>query len=203
MKQNYATLAFTDMVKALQERYGSRTVYARLEQKKKVDGFTERETKFIQERDTCYLASIGQNGFPYVQHRGGLKGFLHVLDSQTLAFADYQGNGQYISVGNILTHPKVSLLVMDYARRTRLKLYATAEIVELTDRPDLLTQLTSADDRLISERMIVLHVEAFDWNCPQHITPRYSVDEINQVLQPLQEQIAHLEAQVALLRQKE
>lgn len=203
MKRNYATLAFTDIVKALQERYGSRKVYARLEQKTTVDGLTDREISFIRDRDTCYLASIGQNGFPYVQHRGGPKGFLHVLDSQTLAFADYQGNRQYISVGNILTHPKVSLILMDYARRTRLKLYATAEIVELTDRPDLLAQLTSADDQLISERMIVLHVEAFDWNCPQHITPRYSVDEINQVLLPLQEQIADLKAQVALLSQTE
>ncbi|QIP12062.1 pyridoxamine 5'-phosphate oxidase family protein [Spirosoma aureum] len=199
MATNYASLAFTDAIKALQERAGSRQVYARVEQQSTFNGLMQREINFIQERDSFYLASIGENGFPYIQHRGGPKGFLRVLDSQTIGFTDYRGNKQYISAGNILTHPQVSLILMDYARRTRLKIYAEAEIIELADRPDLLSQLDSTDSEHTSERMVLLHVRAYDWNCPQYITPRYTIDEINEVLVPLKEYIAQLEAKVEVL----
>jgi len=203
MAPNYASLAFTDVIKTLQERYGSRQIYDRVEKKTTVEGLQQREVDFIQERDSFYLASIGDNGFPYIQHRGGPKGFMHVIDAQTVGFVDYQGNKQYISVGNVLTHPQVSLILMDYARKTRLKIYARAEIVELTDRPDLLAQLDPADYRHTPERMIVLHVEAYDWNCPQHITPRYSIDEINDALAPLKDYISKLEAKVAVLTKEQ
>lgn len=144
MANNYASLAFTDAVKALQERYGSRSTYSRVEKQTRFNGLTDAETGFIADRDSFYMASIGENGFPYIQHRGGPKGFLHVIDPLTLGFVDFSGNKQYISVGNIQTHPQVSLILMDYARQARLKLYATAEIVELADRPELFEQLDPA-----------------------------------------------------------
>ncbi|OIN55451.1 pyridoxamine 5'-phosphate oxidase family protein [Arsenicibacter rosenii] len=199
MAPNYATLAFTDVIKTLQERYGSRQTYARLEQKKGVKELSDREIRFIEARDNLYLASIGENGFPYIQHRGGPKGFLHVIDAKTLGFVDYQGNKQYISAGNIMTRPEVSLILMDYARRSRLKLYARAEVIELEDHADLLAQLAPTDYPHTPERMLLLHVEAYDWNCPQHIHPRYTAEEINDAIVPLKAYIAELEAKVAEL----
>lgn len=200
MARNYASLAFTEPVKALQERYGSRATYARVEQHATFQGLTDSETGFIADRDSFYVASIGENGFPYIQHRGGPKGFLTVLDPVTLGFVDFRGNKQYISVGNVLTHPQVSLILVDYARQARLKIYAEAEVVELTDRPDLFARVTPADYEHKPERLILLHVQAYDWNCPQHITPRYTAEEINQALAPQRDYIAQLEAEIRQLR---
>lgn len=200
MARNYASLAFSDAAKALQERYGSRPAYARVEEKSRFHGLTESEAEFIADRDSFYLASMGENGFPYIQHRGGPKGFLVVIDPMTLGFVDFSGNRQYVSAGNILTHPKVSLFLMDYARQARLKLYATAELVELTDRPDLLARLDPVNYNHRPERMMLLHVEAFDWNCPQHITPRYTTDQINEALAPQRAYIAQLEAELRQLK---
>lgn len=200
MAQNYASLAFTEPVKAVQEHYGSRTTYARVEKQTSFDGLTDAETHFIASRDSFYMASIGENGFPYIQHRGGPKGFLKVIDALTLGFVDFSGNRQYISVGNLQTHPQVSLFLMDYPHQTRLKIYANAEVVELADQPDLFERLDPADYKHRPERMLLLHVEACDWNCPQHITPRYTTDEINAVLAPQREYITQLEAEVARLR---
>lgn len=202
MARNYASLAFTEPIKALQERYGSRQTYARVEKQTRFDGLTDDDMAFIADRDSFYLASFGENGFPYIQHRGGPKGFLHVIDPTTLGFVDFSGNKQYISVGNIQTHPQVSLILVDYPRQARLKIYATAEVVELTDRPDLLSQLDPADYKHKPERILLLHVEAVDWNCPQHITPRYTTDEISAALAPQREYIAKLEAEIAALREK-
>lgn len=198
--RNYASLAFTEPVKALQQQHGSRATYARVEKQTRFDGLTDSEIEFIANRDSFYIASMGENGFPYIQHRGGPKGFLHVIDPHTLGFVDFSGNKQYITVGNVQTHPQVSLILVDYARQTRLKLYATAEIVALTDRPDLLAQLDPAGYKHRPERMILLHVAAFDWNCPQHITPRYTANEINEVLAPQRAYIAQLEAEIRELR---
>jgi len=200
MAHNYASLAFTEPVKAMQERYGSRSTYARIEQQTRFDGLTDNEVKFIANRDSFYIASIGENGFPYIQHRGGPKGFMKAIDPLTLGFVDFSGNRQYISAGNLLTHPHVSLFLMDYPHQTRLKIYAKAEIIELADRPDLFEQLDPNGYKHRPERMMLLHVEAFDWNCPQHITPRYTTDEISAILAPKYEYIAQLEAEVARLR---
>ncbi|GAB3225255.1 pyridoxamine 5'-phosphate oxidase family protein [Spirosoma arcticum] len=200
MARNYASLAFTEPVKAVQEGFGSRSTYARVEQQTHFNGLTDNEIGFIAERDSFYMASIGENGFPYIQHRGGPTGFLKAVDSMTLGFVDFSGNRQYISVGNLLTHPQVSLFLMDYPHQTRLKIYANAELVELTDRPDLFERLDPTDYKHRPERMMLLHVEAYDWNCPQHITPRYTTDEINEALAPQRDYLAQLEAEVARLR---
>lgn len=179
--QNYASLAFTEPVKALQEKYRSRTVYERMEQSVENKGFSPQEIHFIEQRDSFYLATIGENGFPYIQHRGGPKGFLKVLDAFTLGFVDFSGNKQYISVGNLQTHPKVSLILMDYARRTRLKLYAEAEILSVSEHPELLKKLSTPHYKHTPERLFILHIKAFDWNCPQHITPRYTLEEFREM----------------------
>jgi uncharacterized protein len=178
MAKNFASLAFTDAVKALQEKNGSRSSYARMEQQTYVDGLTKNEIDFISQRDSFYMASIGENGFPYIQHRGGPKGFVKVLDEKRIGFIDFKGNMQYISVGNIETNKNVSLIMVDYPAKARLKIYAKAEIVELKDNPALYDSLDLKEYKFRPERMMVLHIEAYDWNCPQHITPRYTVEEI-------------------------
>jgi uncharacterized protein len=178
MAKNFASLAFTDAVKALQEKNGSRSSYARMEQQSYVGGLTENEIDFISQRDSFYMASIGENGFPYIQHRGGPKGFVKVLDEKRIGFIDFKGNMQYISVGNIETNKNVSLIMVDYPARARLKIYAKAGIVELKDNPELYDVLDLSDYKFRPERMMMLHIEAYDWNCPQHITPRFTVEEI-------------------------
>lgn len=178
MAKNFAEIAFTDAVKALQEKNGSRKSYARMEQQSYLDGLTENEMHFIMQRDSFYMASIGENGFPYIQHRGGPKGFVKVLDENRIGFIDFKGNMQFISAGNIATNNKVSLIMVDYPARARLKLYAKAEIVALKDNPGLYDVLDLGDYPFRPEQMMVLHIEAYDWNCPQHITPRYTVAEI-------------------------
>ncbi|WP_020604589.1 pyridoxamine 5'-phosphate oxidase family protein [Spirosoma spitsbergense] len=200
--QNYATLAFTDPVRKLQERFGSRSAYARQENYSFLDGLTDQEIRFIAERDSFYMASIGENGFPYIQHRGGPKGFVKVIDNDHIGFVDFVGNRQYISVGNILTHPKVSLIMVDYPRRARLKFYAEAAIVELIDQSDLFDLLDPADYPHRPERMMVLTVQAYDWNCPQHITPRYTAEDIAAAMLDRDEYVRSLETELARYRQK-
>jgi uncharacterized protein len=178
MAKNFASIAFTDAVKALQEKNGSRSSYARMERDTYADGLTENEIDFISQRDSFYMASIGENRFPYIQHRGGPKGFVKVLDEKRIGFVDFKGNMQYISVGNIETNKNVSLIMVDYPARARLKIYAKAAVVELKDNPGLYGLLGLKEYKFRPERMMVLHIEAYDWNCPQHITPRYTVEEI-------------------------
>jgi hypothetical protein len=180
MAKNFASIAFTEAVKALQEKNGSRASYARMEKMSYVDGLTENEMDFISQRDSFYMATIGENGFPYIQHRGGPKGFVKVLDAKRIGFIDFRGNMQYISVGNIATHNNVSIIMVDYPARARLKIYAKAEITELKDNPELFELLDLKDYSFRPERMMVLHIEAYDWNCPQHITPKYTVEEIQE-----------------------
>jgi uncharacterized protein len=198
--KNYASLAFTDPVKQLQQRYGSRSSYARMEQQRYQDGLTEQEAAFIADRDSFYLATIGANGYPYIQHRGGPRGFLKVIDKNRLGFVDFTGNKQYISVGNLTTHPQVSLILVDYPRRTRLKIYGRATVVELVDQPELFRELDPADYPHRPERMIVLEIDSYDWNCPQHITPRYTVEEIASALAEQTEYLRSLEAELARYR---
>lgn len=180
MPRNFASVAFTKEVKALQEKHGSRLSYERMAKCTFVDGLTESEVDFINRRDSFYMASIGENGFPYIQHRGGPKGFVKIIDANTLGFIDFTGNKQYITVGNLAARNKVALIMMEYLAKARLKIYAKAEVIELKDRPDLFKLLNLDDYSFKPERMMVLHVEAFDWNCPQHITPRYTAEEIEE-----------------------
>jgi predicted pyridoxine 5'-phosphate oxidase superfamily flavin-nucleotide-binding protein len=202
MAKNFAQIAFTDAVKKLQEKHGSRDSYERMEKFNVSDGLTEGETSFIENRDSFYLASIGANEFPYIQHRGGPKGFLKVLDSKRLGFIDFTGNKQYVSVGNMATNNKVSLIMIDYPTRTRLKIFAKAEVVELKDSPELYDLLNLENYKFRPERMMIFHIEAYDWNCPQHITPRYTVEEINEAFLPQKKYIESLELEIKNLKSK-
>jgi len=172
-----SNVAFTPAVKSIQERLGSRRSYARMEQgagwKRTV---TDDLAGFIAERDSFYLGTASADGQPYIQHRGGKRGFLKVLDERTLAFADFSGNRQYVSMGNLSENNRAFLFLMDYPNRRRVKIWGHAEFVE--NDPDVLASVVDADYDGRPERALVFHVEAWDVNCPQHITPRYTRDEI-------------------------
>ena len=202
MAKNFAEIAFTDSVKAQQEKYGSRRSYARMEAQERGTGLSFAEAEFISARDGFYLATVGACGFPYVQFRGGPQGFLKMIDAKTLAYADFRGNLQYISIGNLHRNDKAALILMDYANRQRLKIYARIEVVEAGDNPELIAQLQDTAYKAQVERAMILHVEAFDWNCPQHITPRYTIEEIRELNAPLYEHVAQLEAEIARLKTK-
>jgi predicted pyridoxine 5'-phosphate oxidase superfamily flavin-nucleotide-binding protein len=180
MARRYAELTFTDDVKARQEHQGVRETARRMEEAPVEDTrLSEREAGFIAQRDSFYMATVLQNGWPYLQHRGGPKGFLKVIDDQTLAFADFRGNLQYVSTGSVQRDDRVALFFMDYPNKQRLKLMAHAEVIDADDDPDLVAAVEDPDYRARIERVVVLKVEAFDWNCPQHITPRFTADEIH------------------------
>lgn len=202
MAKNFASLAFTDAVKEMQKKMGSRKSYARMERETYVDGLTENEIDFIVQRDSFYMASIGENVFPYIQHCGGPKGFVKVLDAKRIGFIDFKGNVQYISVGNIATNNNVALIMVDYPGRTRLKILAKAEIVELKNDDSLFEFLDLGEYKFRPERMMVLHIEAYDWNCPQHITPRYTVEDIEAAFAPQRNQIIALQNEVKELKAK-
>lgn len=202
MARNFAEIAFTESVKAQQEKYGSRKSYARMEAMARGTELSFAEADFIAERDSFYLATVSETGYPYVQFRGGPKGFLKVLDQRTLAYADFRGNLQYVSVGNLLTNDKAALILMDYANRRRLKIYARTEIVEAKDAPELIAQLQDPGYNAQIERAMLLRVEAFDWNCPQHITQRFTLEEIRELNAPLYEHVAKLEAEIERLKTK-
>ena len=199
---NYAKLAFTDPIKSIQEEEGNREAYERMEKMKLPEGLTFREMSFIQQRDSFYVASYGENGFPYIQHRGGPKGFLKVIDSETLAFLDFRGNKQYITTGNVQTHNKVSLILVDYPNRARLKLYAEAEVVSLNEKSELREMLELENYRYHPERIFVFKVKAFDWNCPQHITPRFTVEEIAKMAEEKDNYIESLKEEIKVLKEK-
>lgn len=202
MAKNFAEIAFTASVKEIQERLGSRANYARMERQTFVDGLTKKEIDFISQRDSFYMASIGENNFPYIQHRGGPKDFLKVLDSKRLGFIDFRGNMQYITVGNTVTNSNVSIILMDYPARTRLKILAKVLIVELKDSPELYRLLDLGEYKFRPEQMMVLNIEAYDWNCPQHITPRYTVEEITGVFDSQQRYTQKLEKEIKELKLK-
>jgi hypothetical protein len=199
---SYGSIAFSEASKRFQEKAGSRLSYARMENQDSFNGLTENEIEFISQRDGFYLSTLGENGFPYIQYRGGPKGFLKVLDKDRLGFVDFQGNRQFISTGNIITNPKASLFLMDYAAKARLKIFAEVELVELKDNPKLFDQLNLTDYKFRPERMMVLHVQAFNWNCPQHITPRYTLEEIQEAFESQQNQMAKMEEEIKFLKAK-
>jgi predicted pyridoxine 5'-phosphate oxidase superfamily flavin-nucleotide-binding protein len=202
MAKNFAEIAFSEAVKELQEKHGSRKGYERMEKFNVVDGLSENEKRFIEDRDSFYLASIGVKNFPYIQHRGGPKGFVKVIDKHTIGFIDFTGNKQYISVGNVATNNNVALIMMDYPARARLKIFARTEIIELKDNPELLDSFDLGEYQYRPERIMLFHIEAYDWNCPQHITPRFTVGEIEKALKPQLEKITQLEEENQLLKQK-
>ena len=179
MAKHFMEFAFTDSVRKVQEQNGTRAAYQKMESKSEFrNRLTWQEKGYIKNRDGFYMSSVGENGWPYMQFRGGPKGFLKALDDNTLAYADFRGNGQYISTGNLNATKKTVLFFMDYARQQRLKVWAEAEVLLAEDHPELLEKVKIPDYQADIERIFVFKVLAFDWNCPQHITPRYTKEEI-------------------------
>ena len=200
MSYGFLDIAVTPSVEAAQASMDSDHLWKDFKGHRKSDRFSENEAAFIAERDSFYMASVSETGWPYVQHRGGPAGFLKMVDDRTLAFADYRGNRQYISLGNLAADSRVSLILMDYTRRARLKIYAHAEMVPLDADPALAALVTATEYRAKLERIFRLRLDAFDWNCPQHITPRFTEREIAAAVQPLRDHAAKLEAENAELR---
>ena len=184
MAYAFSDIAFTPTVKALQEQAGSRESYARMEAADDDRGvtLTSREAAFLAERDSFYMATVGEAGWPYVQHRGGPLGFVHVLDERTIGFADFAGNRQYVSVGNLTNDDRVSLFFMSYAERRRLKMLGHARLIAPSDA-ELLSKLAVPGYRARVERGILIRIAAFDWNCPQHITPRFTEADISEAVE--------------------
>jgi predicted pyridoxine 5'-phosphate oxidase superfamily flavin-nucleotide-binding protein len=204
MGRRFAELAFTPLVKAQQTRHGSRHLYERVEHSTDLGNrLGPDEQSFLEDRDGFYMASTTETGWPYIQFRGGEKGFLHVLDPQTIAFADLRGNKQYISVGNLEHDNRVALFFMDYPHQSRLKILGRAEVHEGdSEAAALIERLRVPGEKTPPERAILIHVEAFDWNCPQHITPRYTQEELAKILEPMSRRLEALEAENKRLRAK-
>ena len=201
MTHRFAELMFTPRVMQVQTEQGSRAAYTRfVEPDAPVnDRLTAQETDFIAARDSFYMATVSETGWPYVQHRGGPPGFLKVIDERTIGFADYRGNRQYLSVGNLVGNDRASLILMDYPNRRRLKLIGHARAVVAGSEANLFVTLQEASEAKV-ERGIVIRLEGYDWNCPQHITPRYSDAEIGEMLGPLQTRMRALEGENDTLR---
>jgi uncharacterized protein len=200
---SFGSLVFTPLIKKLQERYGSRRQYERMEKSGEPQNrFTPFETQFLAERDSFYWATTGATGWPYVQHRGGPKGFLKVIDDHTLAFADFRGNKQYISTGNLLTDNRVAVIMVDYPRQARLKVLGRVEIFEGDKAVDWFDRVRMPGERTPIERVFVIHVDAYDWNCPQHITARYTADEIREGLKTVETRLQALEQENEALRKE-
>ena len=201
MSNAFLDIAATPAVKAQQSAHGSRQAYARLEGgDPKNTRLDAAEEAFIAARDSFYMATVSASGWPYVQHRGGPAGFLRVLDERTLAFADYSGNKQYISLGNLAGDGRAALILVDYPARRRLKLFVRMKARDLAADSVLADAVATPGYRARPERAFVLHVEAFDWNCPQHITPRFTEAEIAAATAPLVARLEALEAENARLR---
>lgn len=198
MSQAFSDIAFTPKVRAMQTQMGSRSAYAPLDQTDdRCAELTANETGFIQSRDGFYQATVSETGWPYVQFRGGPKGFLQVLDNKTIAYADFRGNVQYISVGNLQGNDRVAIILMDYARQQRLKIFGRVRLVDRAEDPDLLAKLAMPNYRARVKRAALITVEAYDWNCPQHITPRFTEAEIHEGVAPLHAEIAALKQALA------
>jgi uncharacterized protein len=200
MSYGFLDIASTPSVRAAQAAMGSDKIWQNFKGHREFDRFTENEAAFIAERDSFYMASVSETGWPYVQHRGGPAGFLKMVDDRTLAFADYRGNRQYISTGNLAADDRVSLILMDYAHRARLKIFAHVDTLSIDEDPALTALVTDAGYNGKAERIFRLRLETFDWNCPQHITPRFTEAEVSQAVQPLRDRLAQLESENAALR---
>lgn len=196
---------FTPTVQDAQKAHGSRETYAKMTERPAPEGLGEDEITFLTSRTSFYMATVSETGWPYVQHRGGPAGFLKVLDPQTIGFADYRGNRQYVSTGNLQSNARVSIFAMDYPRKARLKLIGYATVNDAEDAPDLAQSLTTEGEGKV-ERVMSIKVEAFDWNCPQYIVPRFDTAEIAALVAPeidrLETENAQLTAELAKLRDR-
>ena len=197
MGHRFAEIAFTGSVKEMQKQMGSRASYARMEaQPQAVNGeFGPAEASFIAARDSFYMATVSETGWPYLQHRGGPIGFIRILGAKTLGFADFRGNRQYVSVGNLLKDNRVCLFFMDYPNKRRLKMFGRVELIDAANR-EALSKLGHPNYRAKVERGFIIHLEAFDWNCPQHITERFTLAELQDAVAPLRHRIVELEAEL-------
>ena len=194
MGSRFAQLAFTENVQKHQEIQGSRRAYLRMAHGPETpDRMGPNERMFIAERDSFYIASVSETGWPYVQHRGGPPGFLRVVNDNTLGFADYRGNRQYITRGNVDHDNRVALFLMDYTNQIRLKMLGRVQVVENNQNPELIKKLVPEDYPARVERGVLINVEAFDWNCPQHIPQMFPRDAVEQALQKLHSRIEQLE----------
>ncbi|NMM45797.1 pyridoxamine 5-phosphate oxidase [Rhodospirillaceae bacterium KN72] len=203
MPYGFLDIAITPGVRAAQSEMGADHLWSTFGGDRRFDRFTENEKAFIAEQDSFYMASVSETGWPYVQHRGGQPGFLKVVDDRTLAFPNFRGNRQYISQGNLTTNGRVCLFLMDYARRARLKIYATGQALTPDQDPELTARFIDPDYRAKVERIFKLRLEAFDWNCSQHITPRYPEREVATAIVNLRHRIQQLEAENAELRARQ
>ncbi len=197
MPNAYHEIAFTSAVKALQEDAGSRDIYAKYEaspMQMKTE-FSESEMSYLAERDSFYISTVSETGWPYMQHRGGPAGFVNVLNEKEFGWAEYFGNRQYITTGNLCGDDRVSLFFIDYATKTRLKIFGHARVVD-ADNP-LMTKLTEGSVGITVERGMVIKVASYEWNCPKYITERYTKVEVQQALAQMGARIAELEAQLA------
>lgn len=194
MAHKFLDLAFTPEVQAAQQHYYGRSQV--LPPAIQDDPLGPDEAAFIESRDSFYLGSISNAGWPYVQHRGGPAGFLKVISPTEIAFADYKGNRQMLSTGNLATHDRVCLFLMDYPRRQRLKLLGHAEVLDARDHPELVQQLATPEMAKITERIFKIQIVSYDWNCPKYITPRFTTAEVNEITSPLKARIAELESQL-------
>jgi predicted pyridoxine 5'-phosphate oxidase superfamily flavin-nucleotide-binding protein len=198
MAMKYLDLAITESVRQAQKQYYGHP--ARIVDAPERDPLGEAEIEFIAARDSFYLGTVNENGWPYVQHRGGPKGFLRVLNPTTLVFADYRGNRQLLSTGNLSVNNRVSLFLMDYPTRTRLKIFGHATVEDAKLHPDLVVHHSDLGARARVERIVFIKVVSFDWNCQQHITPRYSIEEVKELAGSLQARITELETELQVVR---
>ena len=194
MADKFLEIAFTDSVSKAQAHYYGKA--QRTRSSAEGDALTEDEMAFIRARDSFYMATVSEAGWPYVQHRGGLPGFLRVVSPTALAFADYKGNRQMLSTGNLAVSDRVCLFLMDYPQRTRLKILGHARVEDAREHPELAAQFAEPEAQSIVERVFFIEVVSYDWNCPKYITPRYTAAEVEAAVAPLRQRIAELEARL-------
>ena len=202
MARAFSKIAFTPAVRAAQHRQGSAAMYDRMlaPEADPANLLGPEESAFIEARDGFYQATVSETGWPYVQFRGGPAGFLKVLDQRTIAYADFRGNRQYVSTGNLAGDDRISMILMDYPNRRRLKVFGRARLVEAADDPDLVAQLHDPQYRARPERGVFITIEGLDWNCPQHIPVRLTREELEPHLAPLKDELARLAAENAALK---
>jgi len=194
MADKFLELLVTPSVARAQAHYFGGAMDVRGERPR--DALTDDEAQFIQARDSFYLSTVSESGWPYIQHRGGQPGFLRVVNPTTLAFADYQGNRQLLSTGNVAVNDRVCLFLMDYPQRTRLKILGHARIEDARQHPEIVAKFSPPEVRRIVERVFLIEVVSFDWNCPKYITPRYTAAEVEEAVKPLRQRIAALEVEL-------
>jgi predicted pyridoxine 5'-phosphate oxidase superfamily flavin-nucleotide-binding protein len=194
MAGRYLETYFTPKVLAAQRHYFGRS--QNIPPQPERDPLSDEERVFIEARDSFYMATVSENGWPYMQHRGGAPGFLRIISPTQLAFADYKGNRQMLSTGNLAANDRVALFLMDYPRRERLKILGHARVEDARQHPELVAELAEPEARGLVERLFFIDVLSFDWNCPKYITPRFTAAEVKEAIAPLKQRIAELEAQL-------